>query len=122
MQGFTVQDWILLKGGSSNFGITQSASGWIDIGDFEDLVLYTDVRDVSGGVTITYETSPVAQDGAFVGMIAGFSAATGVRVDSILASGAGTKVPPARFIRWRLSAGAAWEITFRILGSAYALA
>ena len=122
MQGFTVQPWITLKGSSNNFPIVQSASGWIDVGDFEDLVFYTDVREVSGGVTLTFETAPVAENAAFVAMFAGFSAATGVRVDSVLASQPGTKVPAARYVRWRISAGGAWDITFRVLAAAYALA
>jgi len=120
--GFVVQPWITLRGASSNFGIVQSASGWIDVCDFEDLVLFTDVREVSGGVTLTFETAPIAEDAAFVAMFAGFSVATGVRVDSLLASQPGTKVPPARYIRWRLVGGAAWDLTFRVHASAYALA
>jgi hypothetical protein len=122
MEGIIVQPWITLRSASSNYGIVQSAGAWIDVGDFEDLVFYTDVREVNGGVTMTFETAPVAEDAAFVAMFAGFSVTTGVRVDSLLAELPAVSVPAARYVRWRLSGTASsWDLTFRVFASAYAL-
>jgi hypothetical protein len=124
MTGFVLQPFITIAGTAVNSTVIQSASAWVDVGQYEDLTLFTDVREVTGGPSITFETAPVAEDAAFTFMFSAFTAQTGVRVDSVLANLPGTRVPPARFIRWRLTGAPnqPWDITFRVHASAYALA
>lgn len=100
--------------------LTQSAHQYLDIGQNEDLVFYLDVRNVSGSVLIAYETSPTQQDSSFLPMIAPVPIiGTGLKVDRAAFSTAA--VPPARFVRWKLTClGGAWNVTFRVWLAAYA--
>lgn len=118
MDTFLLQDWITIAG-HEPVSIAQSAHQYVDIGRHEDLVFYLDVRECSGGVVASYETAPTRQDGAFFAMIAPITLVAGVRVDRVFFSTAA--VPPARFVRWRLSASSAnCTATFRVWVCAYA--
>ena len=120
MDAFLFQDFITAKGnfGGGNPQVIQSASDWIDLGNYEDLVLYTDVRVVTGGATMTFETAAVRQDSAFVTLVPSFTMGTGTRVDQVQASLA--KVPPLRYLRWNILFGAVpSDVTFRVWLGAY---
>ncbi len=117
-----LQDWITVNASDtgSPSSVTQSAHQYIDLGRFEDLVFYLDVRRYTGAVVaVNYETSPTRQDSSFLPMIAPITlAAIGLRVDKAFFSTAA--VPPARYVRWRLSTlGGAWSATLRIWMTAY---
>lgn len=117
MDTLLLQDWttLMLSGTTT---VTQGASGWLDVGDYEDLSFYLDIRETSGGViSFYYETAPVRQDSAFITMTV-FTAALGTRVDSVLASYA--NVPVAQFVRWRIAPDAGGSLTFRIWLAGYA--
>lgn len=101
--------------------VIQSAPSWLDLGNLEDVVLYTEVREVLGGAKLTFETSCVELDAAFVPLIPQFTLATGLQTNLVLASLA--KIPPMRFLRWNLTGdGAPWDATLRIWVAAYGLA
>lgn len=119
MDAALLQDALTINGQDGILSVTQSAHQYLDIGLNEDLVFYLDVKNVSGAVTISYETSPTPQDSSFLPMIAPVTiSATGLRVDRAAFSTAA--VPPARYVRWRLQcAGGAWSATFRIWVAAY---
>jgi hypothetical protein len=116
-----LQDWITVgahdTGGPTS--VIQSAHQYVDLGQFEDLVFYLDVRKYTGSVAASYETSPTRQDSSFLPMLAPITlAAIGLRVDKAFFSTAA--VPPARYVRWRLSTGGgAWSATLRIWMTAY---
>lgn len=111
------QDLLTARGNSST-QVIQTASNWLDLGDLEDVTLYLDVREFTGGAKLTYETSPSQLDSQFVALLPTITLAAGVRTDVVVASLA--KVPPARFLRWRLQGdGSPWDASFRIWVAAY---
>jgi hypothetical protein len=113
MEGVLVQPLTTIAGGS-NVVVTQGAGGWIDLGDLEDVVFYLHVRELSGGASMTYQTSPTKQEASFMALAPRFTLQTGVRVDRALFGFA--QVPPARFVRWQLSGspGTGWDVTFQL--------
>ena len=123
MDAALLQSWTTLAGTSSILSVPQSAHDYLDIGEHEDLTFYLDVRRLTGGVTLSYETSPTAEDSGFLSIIRPFAiTATGLRVDNAFFAFAAT--PAARFVRWRLTntGGVSWNVTFRIWVAAYAFA
>jgi hypothetical protein len=123
MDAALLQSWTTIAGTSVIASVPQSAHEYLDIGEHEDLAFYLDVRRLTGGVTINYETSPTAEDSGFLPIIRPFAiSAMGLRVDNAFFAFAAT--PAARFVRWRLSnsGGVNWNVTFRIWVVAYAFA
>jgi hypothetical protein len=130
MDGLLLQDWVTLRGINTAVipitSITQGSENWLDIGDYEDLVFIIDVREFtnpsSPDVMLVYETSPTVQESSFRAMVNAFTPSLGRRVDRVFATYAG--VPPARYVRWKLTSTAlsatTYDITFRVLVSAYA--
>lgn len=118
MEARLVQDLTTARGGSG-ISVVQSASSWLELGDLEDLALYLDVREASAGTQLTYETSPATADASFLPLVPEITVVAGLRTDVVLA--ANSKVPPARFLRWKLSppAGGSFDVTFRIWVAAY---
>ena len=122
MEGVLLQDWLTLTGQSGSIATTQSESGYLDLGESEDLTFFLDVSSVAGAVSVTYQTAPTRSDGGFLPVLAPISiGAPGLRVDR--APFALALTPPSRFVRWRMSstlAGGAWSVTFRIWLATYA--
>lgn len=118
MKTCLLQDWITVNA-ADNQVIAQSAHQYVDLGQFEDLVFYLDVRKFESGPILGYETSPTKQDSSFLPMIAPIAITTvGVRVDRAMFSTAA--VPPARYVRWKITTGGGtWAMTFRIWMTAY---
>jgi hypothetical protein len=120
-----LQNWITANTTTVGVGApvpiptTQSSDSWLDLGEYEDIVVYLDVRQVTGTVNMTYATAPSRQEQSFMAVVPAFAMATGLRVDKILASYA--FVPPARFFRWSISCPATGTggATFRIWVVAY---
>ena len=103
MDGLLLQDFTTIRSTST---FTQSATAWLDIGDYEDLTFYLDVKEFTGS-SLTYQTSPTRQDGSFQSLIPAFGLAVGLRVDVISANVA--PVPPARYVRWQLTGTGTFE-------------
>ena len=120
MEAAILQDWITTRGTELTTSVVQSAESWADLGACEDLVFFLDVREVTSGVQMFYETAPAKEQGAFLPMARVAALATGVRVDRVFSTNGG--VPPARYVRWRLQAtsGPTWDVTFRIWIATYA--
>ena len=120
VHGLLLQDWITIRGKDDTIKVTQGSTGWLELGDFEDLAFFLDVREVQAPAKMNYETSPTKQDGAFVAMMPAFTLSMGQRVDRVFTST--SAVPPARYVRWRLTngGGAPWDLTFRLWVAAYA--
>ncbi len=116
-----LSDWIAISGSSSVTSITQPASQWKDLADHEDAVFFLEVKELSGTVTMFYESSPTCQDQLFVPVIPAFTMAAGKKVDPALFSTGG--FPLCRYLRWRLTGsnagGAPWSSTFRIWVALY---
>lgn len=113
-------DWTSIGGDGSVTSITQPASQWKDLPDHEDAVFFLEVKELTGTVTILYESGPTCQDQLFVPVIPGFTMTTGKKVDRALFSTGG--FPLCRYLRWRLmgsNAGASWTATFRVWVALY---
>jgi hypothetical protein len=118
LESILLQDWVTLSTSATATTITQGADSWLDVGAFEDLVFYLDVKLASGSPVINYQTAPVPEEASFTALLPGINMATGVTTNSVLAVFAG--VPVARFLRWQLTGTSAYA-TFRIWVSAYSL-
>jgi len=114
-----LQDWITITGPATQVPVVQSSHCYLDIGHYEDLVAYLDVRQVTASVALSYQTAPTQDDAAFLNMLAPFSVATGLQVSSMFFAFA--NVPPARFVRWSLAGPgtSTWVMSFRIILAAY---
>ena len=135
MEGYVLQDWITIRGGTAGTAgdIIQGESGWMGFSSFQDIVFWLDVREatISASQTLTwfFETAPskdaslfTAMPTAGVGTALGPSFTPGVQALTkvILASGPG--VPLATWVRWHVSPSAGittpWDATFRVLVAA----
>lgn len=120
MDSQLLTDWTAMSGSSSVSSITQPAAQWLDLPDHEDAVFFLEVKELSGTVTMIYESSPTCQDQLFVPVIPAFTMATGPKVDRALFSTGG--FPLCRFLRWRLTGSngaSSWGSTFRIWVALY---
>jgi hypothetical protein len=112
---------VTIAGGSALTSIAQGGDHWLDLGDYEDVQFVLEVKEVTGTVTMNYETSPSFEELSFLACVKPFTLATGVRSDTVLAAYAA--VPVSQYLRWRLSVagGSSWDAVFRIWLSAYSL-
>lgn len=111
MQTFILQDLSTIRGATSN-PVTQNESGWLDMTQMQDLFIWTETKEVTGTVTLTYQTSPTKDDALFTQMMAGAPLALGVSITKVILTAATT--PVARYVRWVLTGPAStWDATFR---------
>lgn len=130
MNGFIMQDWVTIRGISTTTSVTQSESAWIDALKFQDIAFWLEVRGITlpaGTLTLNYETAPIKDENLFLTTTPLGSQAMSVQtapfVKSIVLSSNPT-TPLSRWVRWRLiqaSAGATWDVTFRICASSSAI-
>lgn len=119
METRVLQELTTILGSDASTSITQSASGWLELIEQEDLVVYTDVRAITGTVSMVIETAPSRLEQGFVTMLGPLSLSSPVvRVDKALFAYAA--VPAAQFLRWHLiGSGTPWGITFRVVVAAW---
>jgi hypothetical protein len=121
MKHFCLTDWVTIRGLTTlTATITQGEPAWIDVGEHEDAVFYLQVQEVTGTVTLTYQTSPSKDDVSFQPLFPGFAMVTGTRApDRVL--GKYSLVPIARYVRWQLIGGGTspYDATFRIWVGAF---
>lgn len=122
MKSLRLQDWTTIRILNTISSVTQSEDCWLDVEPYQDLVIWTDVKSVTGSpgtLTLTYETAPCKDDSFFSPIFTGFSPAAAAlpRIDKRLMTDAATLVPPAKWLRWKLGlsgATGAWDVTFRV--------
>jgi hypothetical protein len=81
VDAYLLQGWTAVGGSSSLLSIPQAANLWFDLAEHEDVSFTLEVREVTGTVSMNYETSPSFEDASFLACITPFSIATGVRVE-----------------------------------------
>lgn len=117
METLLLQDWITLS--TSVDLLTQSASSWLDVNAYEDIVLFLEVKEQSGfSPVISYQTAPVRENAAFV-TLTRMAFSVGTTVTPILAAYA--SLPVSRFLRWQIASDGQCDATFRIWVAAYSL-
>jgi hypothetical protein len=122
MDSILLQNWTVISGATTLTSIAQGADSWLDLGDYEDVSFILEVKEVTGTVTMNYETSPSFEDASFIACVTPFTLTTGVRTDRVLAAYA--SVPVSQYLRWRLTnpgGAGTWDTVFRIWLSAYSL-
>ena len=129
MHDFVLQDFTTIRG-AYNVSVTQSESSWLDLEEYEDLIVWLDIREItlptgtSASVTLNLQTAPIKDEYLFVNMVTGYTNTTGAPPTSaqifkvILAQN--PTVPLGRFVRWQIvptvnGGSAVWDMTFRIL-------
>jgi len=134
MKSFILADWTTVRGQSASPAsqVTQDETGWLDLEQYSDIVIYLDVREVSPGgasaVTFYFETAPSKDDPrdtngnptffqalASSALVSASSTTIVLRALMLTAS-----VPLARYVRWRVvgPASALWDATFRAIVAA----
>jgi len=130
MYGYTLQDWITIRGATSVTSITQGEQGWMGFAPYQDIVFWLDIREVTpGGATnilMNFETAPTKDDVLFTGMTSsGVVMAAGAPIVTKILLAQNPTCPLSRWVRWRINASStptsSWDATFRILCSANAV-
>lgn len=109
-----LQEWTTIQVPASGT-VAQDEAGWLDLTNYDDVVVWSQVRTSTNIATLDIETSPTKDDGWFTSMAQpSVSAATAPVVTKVIFASATT--PVARFVRWKVTAsgGGAGDITFRI--------
>jgi hypothetical protein len=124
MHCYVFQPWLTIRGGSATTSITQTASSWLDLSVFQDIVVWTDVKEVSvGGGTVSFavQTAPNNDDSLFGTMSGSATSVTsaGLVISRFLKDTTTNNL--ARWIRWQFTASgtsSAWDVTFRMFVAA----
>lgn len=117
MDSHLLQDWITIAGqsGDAGYTITQSESQWLDLEPYDDVIFYTDVRQLTATPMITFQTAPAPEEAAFQAIVPTITLAVSSSPVVSPALAAYASVPLARYVRWKLSAtGGVFTATFRI--------
>lgn len=110
---YLLQDWTTVNGAASGT-VKQGEDRYLDLAGYQDVALYLDVGTSSPtGLTVAVETSPLKEDGHFQAMYTFSSLTTGLQALGIV-RWASASVPLARFVRWKITASTAWNVTFRL--------
>ncbi|MBI4701730.1 MAG: hypothetical protein HY744_11330 [Deltaproteobacteria bacterium] len=114
---YLLQDWKYVSGTAGD-EIVQEESGWLDLGGLTDVTFYLTVKSYSGAPTIHYQTSPSKDNDLFASMDSVTPGAAGRTVTIVRYSSASE--PLARWVRWRITAAAAFTMNFRLWVAAVA--
>jgi hypothetical protein len=111
-------DWTTINGTNATSPVTQGESEWADLEEYQDCVLWVDVRAVTGTVTLQIETAPTKDDASFTSMVAPITVAAAATPTVYPALVESAAVPLARWVRWKLiSSSTSWAVTMRIIAS-----
>lgn len=125
MFSFLLQDWLTMRVDKNIASVTQDASGWLALPEFQDVVFWTDwMGATKGGATtdfnIVFETAPIPDERMFKSMATLSAVSNGpafAGVNPVLTN-QNPAVPLATWVRWKLATTATpvstWGITFRV--------
>jgi hypothetical protein len=131
MRGYVLQDWVTIRGSSSTLSVAQPTSDYLDLGPFEDAVVWLEVSEVTtGGVSflsMAFESAPIREDAFFTaqgGYAPTIAIAEGVAVAPIVLDDLPIgQLPIARWLRWKITSpgggGSSWSVTFRAVVAAH---
>jgi hypothetical protein len=114
-----LQDWLSIFGNGTT-AVRQSTLQWLDLGPCSDVVLWLEVRSASnpgaGSITLSYETSPTADETLFQAMASITLSASTTPVITKVRLVDNPPVPLARWLRWSVvgTASGDWSATVRI--------
>ena len=123
MQALLLQDWITIRGDASAgvTSITQATDDWVDLAEFQDVVMWLEVKEVTHGgastVNMTYETG-VSKDADMFRQCSDVTPVMGAGNVYVTVTVAATSTNLlSRWLRWTITASgatSAWDATFRI--------
>lgn len=109
-----LQPWLTIRGPDSGT-LIQDQDSWLDLQDYDDLVIWYEVADQSNVDGLAVETAPVLDETMFVSVISlGVGVTSGPRLETAMLASA--TVPLARYLRWKVTGriGSSFSLTFRI--------
>lgn len=109
---FLVQDWTTVRGAAGET-IVQSFENYLKLGDFVDVIFYTQCSYESNSPTLSYQSSPMADDKFFYTMDFHPLTAASLVQTKVLFS-APVFAPLADWVRWSMTDASAFAATFRI--------
>lgn len=117
MHTFILQDWTTIRANNAGSTVIQSEEGWLDLSLFQDVFFWVDVREITGTVTLFFDTSPTADESLFQPLVAGGQVLTASTTPTLVrAPMTSASVPIARYVRWRMSGTTnPWDATFRVV-------
>jgi hypothetical protein len=119
MHTFILQDWTTIRGGpSGTVTITQHEPEWLDLGPYQDVAAWVDVKEATTGSnqpTLTLQTAPTKDESFFLALTSGLPLVAGTAPTVVSAFMTVATTPLARYLRWQLSGTAVWDATFRIV-------
>jgi hypothetical protein len=122
MESFLLQDWTTVRAGTAITSIIQAEQGWLDLAEYQDILLWTEVAEWSGGETaptLLLETSPVRDLVTFASIAALALEVSAAPVLSRSMVGDSPVLPLARWLRWHLTGPSTpWDVTFRVTAMA----
>ena len=112
-----LQDYVTIRTDSAVTTATQSETAWLDLGPFQDVIAFLEVKEFSGATTIqvSYQSSPSKDESLFVNMASAVTLVAGLTVTKMLKTSATN--PVARWVRWKLNATTitgSWDAYFRV--------
>jgi hypothetical protein len=119
MQGFVMQSWLTVRG-AANATVSQSQGSYLDLDEYDDVVLFLEVREETNSPTLTFQTGMSAEDASFLAIAPAITMATTTTPTVTRVLGGYAPTPLARFLRWQLTGSSAWDATFRITVAAFA--
>jgi hypothetical protein len=139
MHCFLLTNWVTVRAASSPaiLQIVQGEEDWLDLGAYQDLVAWVDVRELTtptaagSNVFLDFQTSPVQDDAYFTSLInttGGVTLAAASSPTVVRMTKDNTLVPLSKWLRWRLNTNGVnptqtWDVTMRIwLAASYSQA
>jgi hypothetical protein len=121
MHSWILQDWTTIRGGGSVTTVTQQETAWLDLGAYQEVVFWVDVKENTNnstaggpGPTLYLQTSPTLDDSFFQSMVAGVTMTASASPTVVPALLTNATVPLARYVRWQIVGTVSWDATFRI--------
>ena len=109
---FLVQDWTTVRGAAGET-IVQSFERYLKLGGYVDVIFYVECSYESNSPTLSYQTSPIADDQFFYTM--DFHPLTaGSLVQTKVLFATAMFGPLANFVRWSMTDASTFAATFRI--------
>jgi len=131
MRTYVLQDTITVRG--TNTTVTQTEVDWLDLEQYQDLIIWLELREVTPAVgagtavTLKVQTSPTKDEAFFVAAnllsvdLAAAGTTMGVQTPTKIIMSTTSGTPLARYVRWQVvSTGTPFDATFRLVVAANA--
>jgi hypothetical protein len=98
--------------------VTQGEDGWLDLADYQDLIIWAQFTSFNSLTGCAIQTSPTRDEFFFQTMATITPSVGSAIVTQVLLWSAA--IPLARFVRWQLTGTPTFDATFRLVVAANA--